>query len=127
MTHMQQDAPLDDAKAPEPAEELPKPISTFGSFTATLSDGMVFALSNYGSKGSPFGAGKMKQMFWCGSFKKLSLCFMVSDVKNKSVIVFSQVEFTQTDFKFYYLFSNFIIFSLIIGPIIIIIKKNKTV
>ncbi|XP_038079367.1 sperm-associated antigen 17-like isoform X2 [Patiria miniata] len=53
---MQRDAPLDDSKAPEPAEEKPKPISSFGSFTATLSDGMVFALSNYGSKGTPFGA-----------------------------------------------------------------------
>ncbi|XP_022082066.1 sperm-associated antigen 17-like isoform X2 [Acanthaster planci] len=56
VTQQQQDAPLDSTKAPEPAEEKPGPVSSFGSFTATLSDGMVFALSNYGSKGVPFGA-----------------------------------------------------------------------
>ncbi|XP_033635929.1 sperm-associated antigen 17-like [Asterias rubens] len=61
MGQMQQDATLDEPNVLEPAEERPKPISTFGSFTATLSDGMVLALSNYGNKGTPFGAEETKQ------------------------------------------------------------------
>ena len=70
MGQMQQDATLDEPNVLEPAEERPKPISTFGSFTATLSDGMVLALSNYGNKGTPFGAGNKNTCV----FKILCLC-----------------------------------------------------
>ncbi|KAI8520911.1 Sperm-associated antigen 17, partial [Branchiostoma belcheri] len=41
------------AASPDKKEEVPAPLSRFGSFTAVLNDGMCLSLSNHGPSGKP--------------------------------------------------------------------------
>lgn len=66
-------------------EATEKPLSNFGSLTASLSDGMVLSLSSYGKEGAP----KFKGQNVALKFKKLGSSIIAFNIKLPCISVSS--------------------------------------